>query len=293
LKSSSEDYLKKFEFASSDEIYAFRSGVDEKIKANQWYAIDPDTRSHYNLMNWTCLYIKGNVMLEAYYRDILPKFTEIIALQKKISVENNDGDKIDGIAEFVAKLASTGEICLIDNKTSSSVYEADSVRRSQQLALYKEMLNILADNNSPEWNLKIGKAGYAVVSKKLVRTVTKTCVKCGHVTTSMHKTCNNTVGNGRCGGSWNEVSTWIAPTQLLVDEISPDFGISVLENASNIMKAIKNDIFPKNFERCYDDFGSVCPYLALCHKKHADEAGNLFKLEEYGDKNGEEAKKSV
>ena len=287
LELLTEEDLTRLEYKSIPDLVSFRHGVDEKLKNGGAFSLEE--MGEYNYMNWLCLLHKGRLMVEAYHREILPKFKRVLALQKPISVSftddrTNETDEISGIAEFVAELQD-GTICLVDNKTAGTPYTPDSVSKSQQLALYKSILNILAENKADGWETKIDKCAYAVVSKKVVKTTTKTCLKCGNVATSSHKTCNSTNTNSgkRCDGQWDEKVTFNTPTQFIIDNISDEFGQSVLENMVNITRAVKNNIFPKNYERCYNDYGGVCPYIGICHKK-GKPSDDLFQLEEV--KNG-------
>jgi PD-(D/E)XK nuclease superfamily len=274
--------LQDLGYKAFSDIVAFRHGVEEKAKAG-WLSVPENERSEYNYLNWLCLMYKGMLMVKAYYNEILPRFKKILALQKPISISYSLGDgqedDISGIAEFVAVLEDD-TICLVDNKTSGSPYADDSVRTSQQLALYKQILNILAENKADGWEHKVQKCAYAVISKKTIKTSTKTCLSCGNVATSSHKTCNAKIDDKRCDGEWTVVNQFATPTQFIIDDISEDFGQGILENFVNITKAIKGDIFPKNYDKCYNDYGSVCPFISICHKKDGQPTPDLFKLED-------------
>lgn len=265
-------------FGGREKIQAFRSGIDDKLKQTDWSSIDKDNRAEYNYMNWLSLAHKGVLMLRAYKANILPQFTEILALQRPIELENANGDKVNGILEFVGTLLD-GRTCLADNKSASSPYEEDSVEKSQQLALYQTILNIQAANGG-EWTKKIDCAAYAVMGKRMKKIDFKKCTKCGHIGLGSHKTCDNKIDDVRCNGAWDIKTYFEAPTQFVVGNISEDYGNSVLENAATIISCVEKGIFPKNFSKCYDDFGGVCPYIKLCHK---NDESSVFKLE---NKNG-------
>lgn len=256
-------------------IAAFRALVEEKLKTTEWLSIPEEERVEYNIQNWFSLRNKGMLMLDAYFAEILPNFKRIFTVQHKLELTNDNGDIINGIAEFVGQLQDD-RICLTDNKTAGSPYSEDSVRTSQQLALYKQMLNIQVETGG-EWQTHIDCAAYAVMGKKMQKITTKTCTKCGNVATSSHKTCNRIDSNrARCDGDWTVVVTFKSPTQFLVDDISDEFGLSVLENMSTVISCVEKGIFPKNFDKCYNDYGGVCSFLHICHKK--DPTG-LIKLE--------------
>jgi len=40
----------------------------------------------------------------------------------------------------------------------------------------------------------------------------------------------------------------------------------VMENIDNVVRAIKNDIYIKNFNACETKYGTLCDYYDLCHK---------------------------
>lgn len=268
-------------FLPMEGLLNLRQSVEERLKARtSWLNIEQSQREIYNISSWFSLSHKGKLMLEAYFYNILPQFKRILTLQRKVSLEDDGGNTLEGIVEFVAEL-NDGRICLVDNKTASSPYAEDSVRTSQQLALYKTILNIQAQTKDAEWQVPIEVAAYAVMSKKIRKTSHKTCSVCNHVATGSHKTCDAKKGNLRCNGEWLVENTFSADTQFIIDSIDEDFGNAVLENASNIITCVDKEVFPKNFERCYNVFGGVCEFLELCHKKND---ANLVKLEKKEEK---------
>ena len=252
---------------------AFRKEIETSLKTIEWGDIPEEARIRYNHATWLSLNRKGPMMLTAYFNEILPKFKRILTLQRKVELEDANGNLVNGIVEFVAELQD-GKICLVDNKTSGADYAEDSVRTSQQLALYYQILNIQASTPNAEWQQRIDVAAYAVMGKKIARN--KVCTICKNVATGSHKSCNAVSGSGtRCNGEWDV--TFYATTQFVLDEISDDYGSSVLENASTIIACIEKGIFPKNFDKCYNDFGGTCPFLKMCHKK---DDSDLIKIQQ-------------
>lgn len=267
---------------SPEAIIEYNNGrkiIDDELKANgnDWLAIPIEDRLDYNEVNWFCLLRKGIYMLIAYHNEILPQFKSILTLQRYIELADEEGNLVNGIAEFVAELASDGSICLVDNKSAGRPYEEDSVETSQQLALYYTILNIQATSNG-EWKTPIKNAAFAVLLKKMTKDKIKTCQTCGHVATGSHKLCDAKNASGqRCNGEWAVVTTTSGATQFVIGDINEAFGASVLENASTIVACIEKKIFPKNFSKCYDSYGGNCEFLALCTKK--DES-SVFKLKD-------------
>lgn len=240
----------------------WRGELEDTMKNTNWLTIPEKDRVSYNYGSWLSLSRKGPLMLEAYFKDILPQFKLILTLQRQIEVVDDNGNIVNGIAEFVAVL-NDGRICLIDNKTASSAYSEDSVRNSQQLALYQQILNIQAKTKGADWTIPIEVSAYAVMSKKIARK--KKCIVCGHESDSSHKTCNNIINGERCGGQWG--ITYQGSTQFIVDVISEEFGNAVLNNASEIISCVDKGVFPKNFDHCNNVFGGRCEFYQHCRGK--------------------------
>ena len=109
----------------------------------------------FNNLCWMSLYRKGEMMLAAYERDILPEIEEVFDIQKDIQLVNDSGDKLRGKIDFVASFKDDPNTrYLVDNKTSSEAYKSDSVANSTQLAIYCEAE-------------ACDRASYAVLEKKM------------------------------------------------------------------------------------------------------------------------------
>lgn len=81
----------------------------------------------------------GHEMIDLYVAEILPKFEEVIDVQIERKIQNEEGDTLTIILDFIAKYE--GKTVLFDNKTSSDIkkyYGPNSVKKSQQLNLYSE-----------------------------------------------------------------------------------------------------------------------------------------------------------
>ena len=97
------------------------------------------TKVAFNNLCWLSLYRKGEMMLKAYERDILPEIHEVFDIQKEVSLLNESGDKLRGKIDFIASFKDDPTVRhIVDNKTSSEAYKADSVANSIQLAIYCE-----------------------------------------------------------------------------------------------------------------------------------------------------------
>lgn len=125
----------------------FKSEVPDELKDN----IDPDNPEHQKAV-WNNLLKRGTQLLDTYIKEILPLIDEVLHVQHKFEVKNEDDDSFTGVVDFIAKLKD-GRIVLFDNKTASSKYKKRAVIESQQLSFYIEQF--------PEINL----AGYIVLLK--------------------------------------------------------------------------------------------------------------------------------
>ena len=101
--------------------------------------LKPGSKIAFNNLCWLSLYRKGELMIAAYERDILPEINEVFDIQKEIELLNSSGDKLRGKIDFIASFKDDPSIrYMVDNKTSSEPYKEDSVASSVQLAIYCE-----------------------------------------------------------------------------------------------------------------------------------------------------------
>lgn len=210
----------------------------------------------YNYINWLSLKRKGNLMLDAYQKKVIPKLDSVLAVQEKIQLINDSGDEVTGIVDLVATV--NGEVIILDNKTSASEYEADSVITSPQLSLYVHALKN---------KYKTNKAGYIVLRKQIKKNRIKICSSClNDGSSSRAKTCDAIINNKRCGAEWNETISPEVMIQFIVDEIPKKLEEMVVDNYELVNHAIKNNVFTKNFNSCNNTYGGKCPFYNLCHK---------------------------
>lgn len=89
--------------------------------------------------SWASLQKKGEMLIEAYYRDFFPQIKKVLAVQKYFAMPNGVGDEIIGFADVILELKD-GRIVVPDHKTSSSnlkqVVENESYKK--QFHLYYE-----------------------------------------------------------------------------------------------------------------------------------------------------------
>lgn len=84
---------------------------------------------------WEEMYKRGINCIDVYIKEILPQFKEIVSVQEKFEIKNEDDDIFNGILDFIAK-THDDKIVLFDNKSASAKYPKNSVIKSQQLSLY-------------------------------------------------------------------------------------------------------------------------------------------------------------
>lgn len=244
-------------------VYEFRNIK----KAQGLNSMDPAMISYYNLINWTSLRNKGIMMLEAYNAQLLPKFKKVLEIQRQLKLDSGCGDTVEGIIDLVAELED-GSVALIDNKTSSVDYGPDSVRLSQQLAIYQLILNDM--HRKGEIKYKVDKCGYAVIKKRPVKNKDKTCQSCGHKGLGTHKTCDNVIEGKRCNGEWTTVTSFSFETQFIVDTITEQHEDSILETINDVNKAVAAELFLPNYNSCISNFGK-CSYFNRCHSNDTSE----------------------
>lgn len=212
-----------------------------------------------NEANWRCLFHKGNLMLEAYYKEILPQIKQVLEVQKQVNLINEEDDNVIGFIDAVLDFGA-GPV-ILDNKTSSRQYEMNSASVSPQLAVYKHTLQEAYPN---------AKTAFAVMYKRMLKEEIKTCSNCGHNGSGERfKTCNNEQNNKRCNGEWQFYITHKARVEIIHGDISKELEDNVVDNYEVILKGIKNNIFYRNWSSCEQAYGN-CAYLMLCRKNKDD-----------------------
>lgn len=249
-----------------------------------------------NIVNWHCMHKKGALMLEAFINWFDANVEEVLKTQGKIELVqelpkeewheetfiNDQGEEITytvktntviGYYDLIVKLRGHQKPVLLDIKTSGRAYDYDAVIKSPQLALY-----LFAEKHNFE---DTNTAGFVVLHKTMKKERTKICSVCGHDGSGgQHKKCNNETlqilkdrkGNdvekvARCNGEWNETLHCEAVIQVLVNEVPELLQERVAENYDMMSKAVKAEIFPRNYNSCIQYNGTVtCAFYNLCHK---------------------------
>lgn len=225
-----------------------------------------------NDVNWRCMSVKGHLMLDAFIEWFDANVIEVLKTQGKIELTNEE-DTVIGYFDLIVRLRGHEKPVLLDIKTSGRAYDYDAVLKSPQLALYLfSVKHKYEDTNT---------AGYVVLHKSMKKDRTKICKECGHDGSGgQHKKCNNefidsvTLKNGsvkekktRCNGEWNETLHVSAVIQVLVNEVPDLLQDRVAENFDILSRAVKAEIYPRNYSNCIQYNGTViCPFYNLCHK---------------------------
>lgn len=238
-----------------------------------------------NYGHWLCLKRKGLLMLEAYYKKVMPEILEVLAVQKSFSIKNSDGDTIMGFGDLIAKMRD-GKTYVLDNKTSTRPYESDSAGKSQQLILYKHAFK----------EYKPDGVGFIVMYKQIKKNKVKICGVCGHDgSEGRHQTCpvevdGEVVGKkpkkNRCGGQWKETISPECDIDIILNEVSDYATKLVLETAKKTNEGIKAGVFVPNLASCGTYGGDfVCEFYKLCWEGKKDdvvELGAKKELDETG-----------
>lgn len=202
---------------------------------------------------WYSLCIKGKMIIDAYAKQVLPHIKDVVSIQKRVSLKNEIEDEIYGIYDAIV-IWDNKKVYLIDNKTSSVKYDEDSVRESNQLALYHYI---------EKDNIKLDGCGFIVVDKNINKNRVKTCVTCGHVSNGMHKTCNNLVNNNRCCGTWNITIQPSINIDMIFSDIKEEDEMRVIDCFDSVNNEIERGEFRCGSGGCYSKFGP-CVYKKFC-----------------------------
>lgn len=131
-----DTYSKEVDYVGIFNPDAFISYCHERFKNKK--QLTKEEQLLYNYTAWKCLYRKGLMLLEAYRRQILPQIENVITIQEKVELPDED-DIFIGYIDFIASFVEEpGVEYVCDNKTSSKAYKKDSVRTSPQLSIYSE-----------------------------------------------------------------------------------------------------------------------------------------------------------
>jgi hypothetical protein len=212
--------------------YQKRKPGSESLSDNQYAVIDLASRAS--------LEKKAELMFKAYQKHVLPKIEEVHNVQKPSG---------SGILDATVSWHGLGKR-IVDNKTAGKPYSDNEADYSFELAMYAA-------------EEKIYDVTYVVLIKAIQKNRIKTCSACGHIGKGSHKTCDNLVGDKRCGGEWTMTIAPEAQVQIVHGHITPEAVKVAVETEQDINRAVKAEIFPCNFPNCNKQFGKPCEYKDL------------------------------
>lgn len=105
---------------------------DTKIKLEEEIVI-------YNYIAWYCMLRKGILILDRLVQWAKDEIKEVVSIQRKIEIVNDEGDKLIGYLDLEAILKRDNKIRTIDLKTASNPkqqYPDDKISKSMQLTIY-------------------------------------------------------------------------------------------------------------------------------------------------------------
>lgn len=227
-----------------------------------WDGLEEDDKRFWNLANWLSLRRKGYLMLDAFQSKVMPMIEEVLGVQVKVELKNEDGDSVIGYADLVARMKGCAKPVVLDVKTSAREYDKDSVLVSPQLTLYVHDLSEKYEDTRH--------AGFIVLHKNVKKNKTKKCATCGSDGTGKkHRSCPEEVDGKRCDGEWENTVDPEVYVQVLIDEIPTQTENIVIENIDYINQAIKNGIFTRNLTSCIKPYGK-CVFYNLCYRNSSE-----------------------
>jgi hypothetical protein len=211
---------------------------------------------YFSKCSWVSLLRKGELLTEAFRTEFLPRVERVISLQEAGQLTNEDGTvKIIGYIDMVLKLKDYPQNLVLDLKTSSGLYQQSKLDTSEQLGLYLSFVGRKYETNT---------CGYVVLNKNIAKVEESFCTKCGCLKTTRHESCANMVSGKRCGGTWHVQKKLVPEVQVLISEKEDKQIDALLEDYSNVVRALDANIIYKNVECCENYYGSECPFKKLC-----------------------------
>ena len=151
LPTAIQKFKEKWEkVAKAGNIIYSKSDVEEHLLEGIEIKKESD-RGYYSWLK------KGEILITEYHEQIMPLIKEVVKVQINESMHNDQGDELVIKTDFIA-VWHDGRRILFDNKTSSVKYDQNSVKESNQLAIYYDALK-------EEYSLDA--CGYIVIPKKV------------------------------------------------------------------------------------------------------------------------------
>jgi len=209
--------------------------------------------------NWISLYRKGILMVNKFIEWVDQNISEVLGCQIPIELEDEKGNKVTGLADFVIKVKGYDKPILVDLKTAARYYERGSVKESEQLSLY---FFFLKEKFYPDME----RAAYLVLSKQIKKNRIKICKQCGHDASGTNfKSCNNTSNKKRCNGDFNITTTPESTIQYIHDEIPEEMISKTIETFNINVEKIQSGNFEPCFDNCLRYNGKIkCAFYEYC-----------------------------
>jgi hypothetical protein len=220
--------------------------------------------------NWVSMYRKGIMLVKTFIEWVDENVETVLEAQTAIELEDDEGNKVTGLADFVIKIHGYDHPILVDLKTAGRYYERGSVKESEQLALY---YTYFKNTKYPTME----RAAFLVLNKQIKKNRVKTCQKCGTVTTGREKTCAVGDKKDRCHGEFDVDITPEVVLQYIHDEIPQEFIDATVERFNLCLASIQTGEFEKNLDGCARYYGRECPYVKYCESGCMD---GLYKKED-------------
>ena len=236
------------------ELHCSMEEARKAFNQKSFKKMSSDEDRMYSRLGFLSLKAKGKLMIEAFYKEVLPEIEEVVAVQHKFEGEIG-GYKLIGYLDLIAKMKGYEKPIVLDLKTAAVEYEWDSIQLSDQLLTY--LLYVGKD-------LDTHLAGFIVLLKGISTDIF--CSKCGTPKTSNHKTCPIEINGKRCGAEWTEKPK--AKTQILIDEVTDKKLERFEKDLGNITSIMGSGLRYKNFGNC-KEYG-MCNFFGACHKNDLD-----------------------
>lgn len=194
--------------------------------------------------SWVSLKRKGEMILEAYREQVLPHFSEVLAVQKYVQIQSDENAMIQGYVDLIARFQLdptvenpnlllsewNGKILIVDNKTSSLKYKEDSVKTSEQLGTYMEV---------DSYEYEVDAAAYIVIPK-----------------------------------NFRKKKEPLIPIEIIIDEVSPETLEKVFSDYEKVLNGVKLGDFPCTKQCLNSPFG--CAYKRYCDSNGEDLTGLVY-----------------
>lgn len=278
---SEEDLLKLSEWAVELQINPLGLNPIElykevsKIKSNPYKHTKPNQVLYFNRCSWISLLRKGEVLINAFKEQFLPRVESVIAMQERVFIEDKEtGDSIQGFIDLVLKLKDYPDPIIFDLKTAARPYTQSQIDTSEQLTLYAALAGE---------KYKTESVGYVILCKQIKKDTVGICKTCGTVKDGSHKTCNSQKEGSkkksdRCGGEWDSKTKLTPEVQVMITKKNKQAQTDTLNDQANIIEGMKQGIVFRNLSKCDNFYGGVCPFKALCWEGSTE---GLIKREYY------------